>query len=326
MKAIVVDEDDQSLQWTDVPTPEPGPGEVRIKAAATSCNRADLLQRRGLYPPPKGASTILGLDVSGVIDAVGPGVEQWSTGDPVCALLSGGGYAEYVVSPASLVLPVHKNLRLVDAAAIPEVFFTAFVNLCLEAELANGETVLVHAAASGVGTALIQLCRAFGSTVFGTASRPKLDFLAELGIDAAIDRESEDFSARVDELTDHGGVDIIIDPVGAGYFPQNLHLLADRGRLVIIGLLAGSESEISLGRLLRKRLRVIGSVLRSRSLEEKSAIAEAFRATVWPLFEDGTVQPVIDRVMPIEQVEDAHELLTDNATIGKVVLTVEKSL
>lgn len=324
MKAIVVHEDDQSLEWTDVKTPEPGPGEVRIEVAATSCNRADLLQRQGLYPPPPGASPILGLDASGVIDAVGDGVDDWEVGDPVCALLSGGGYAEYVTCPASLLLNVPDNLRLTDAAAIPEVFFTAYLNLFLEADLQRGDTVLIHAAASGVGTAAVQLCRSFDATVFGTASRPKLDFLRKLGIDAAIDRKEEDFSARVDELTDHAGVDIILDPVGADYFPANLHLLAEQGRLVVIGLLGGSDSEISLSRVLRKRLRVIGSVLRSRSVDEKTAIARQLRADIWPLFEEGTLQPIIDRTFPIEQAEQAHDLLYENATIGKIVLTVNE--
>lgn len=323
MKAITIDEDDRSLSWSTVPTPVPGPGEVRIKLTATSCNRADLLQRRGLYPPPEGASSILGLDASGVVDAVGRGVDQWSVGDPVCALLAGGGYAQYTLSPASLLLPVPKTVGLAQAAAIPEVFYTAFINLCLEAELQSGDTVLIHAAASGVGTAAVQLSRAFGSTVFGTASQPKLAFLKKLGVDAAIDRENEDFSAHIDELTDHDGVDIILDPVGASYFQKNLHLLNDRGRLVVIGVLSGTESKISLSRLLRKRLRVIGSVLRSRSIEEKAAITERLRSTVWPLFEEGALQPVIDRTLSIEEVELAHELLESNATIGKIVLTIE---
>lgn len=323
MKAIQIrDDEDNSLEWTDVDRPTPGPGELLVKVAATACNRADLLQRRGMYHPPEGTSEILGLDAAGVVDQVGEGVDDFEPGDRVCALLAGGGYAEYTTCPAALAMKVPEQMKLTEAAAIPEVFFTAFVNIFLEANHQPGETVLVHAAASGVGTAAVQLCKAFDSPVFGTASGNKLDFLHKLDIDEAIDRHNEDFSARVDELTEGRGVDIILDPVGADYFPRNLHLLANQGRLVVIGLLGGTDSEISLGRLLMRRLKVIGSVLRSRSLEEKSAIADQFRARVWPLFESGEIQPVIDRVMPIQKAEKAHELMLENATIGKLVLTI----
>lgn len=323
MKAIHVDPDDYSLSWSETDTPAPAPGEVLIKVHATACNRADLLQRRGRYPVPDGASQILGLDASGIIADVGAGVERWSKGDRVCALLSGGGYAEYVTCPQSLLLAVPEHLSLTESAAIPEVFFTAFLNLFLEANQKPGEAVLVHAGASGVGTAAIQLCTTFGSPVIATASSTKLDFLRELGVELAIDRENEDFSQRVHEITDHQGVDIILDPVGASYFTRNIHLLKNQGRLVLIGLLGGTETEISLARVLMKRLRIIGSVLRSRTLEEKTVIADHFRNKVWPRFEDGTLQPVIDRVLPIESAEKAHELLAENQTIGKVVLQVE---
>ena len=326
MKAIQVHDGGHTLSWEEVPTPTPKPGEVLIKVAATSCNRADLLQRRGLYPPPQGASPILGLDASGVVEAVGEGVDQWEPGDKVCTLLAGGGYAEYVTSPAGLLLEVPSPIRLVEAAAIPEVFYTAFVNIFLEADFKLGESVLIHAAASGVGTAAVQICRAFDSPVIGTASHSKLDFLRELGVDMAIDRENEDFSARIDQLTEHDGVDIILDPVGASYFERNLHLLKNQGRLIIIGLLSGADAQISLARLLRRRLRVIGSVLRSRSVEEKVAITDKFRATLWPLFEAGEIQPIIDKTFPIERAEKAHQLLEDNATIGKIVLTIDDSL
>ena len=323
MKAITIrDDEDHSLIWSDVPTPSPGPNELLIDVAATSCNRADLLQRRGKYHPPEGTSNILGLDVSGTVTEVGANVERWKPGDRVCGLLAGGGYAEYATCHRSLAMAVPDQLHLEEAAAIPEVFFTAFLNIFIEGDHSPGETVLVHAAASGVGTAAVQLCKAFDSTVYGTASQPKLDFLRQLGIDAAIDRHNEDFSARIDELTERRGVDIILDPVGADYFPRNLHLLNNRGRLVLIGLLGGSDSEISLGRLLMKRLQVIGSVLRSRSIHEKAKIADQFRSRVWPLVEDGTLQPVVDRTLPIQQAEEAHELLLENDTIGKVVLTV----
>ncbi len=325
MKAIQIrDDDERSLYWTDVERPQPGDGEVLIKVAATACNRADLLQRRGMYHPPEGTSEILGLDAAGTVEQLGAGVDDLEVGDRVCALLSGGGYAEYATCPASLVLKVPEHLSLQEAAAIPEVFFTAFTNIFLEADHQPGETVLVHAAASGVGTAAVQLCNAFESPVYGTASSSKLNFLRELGVQEAIDRHNEDFSARIDALTEADGVDIILDPVGADYFERNLHLLARGGRLVVIGLLGGSESEISLGRLLMRRLQVIGSVLRSRSLAEKSAIADEFRRRVWPLFKDGTLQPVIDRVMPIQEAQKAHDLMFENATIGKLVLTIDE--
>lgn len=322
MKAIRI-RDDNSLEWTDAQRPEPDPGEVLIEVAATSCNRADLLQRRGLYHPPEGTSEIMGLDAAGVVAEVGDDVDRFSPGDEVCALLAGGGYAQYTTAPADLVMPVPEPLDVTEAAAIPEVFFTAFLNIFLEADHRPGETVLIHAAASGVGTAAIQLCKARDSTVYGTASGSKLEALQKLGIDGTIDRKTEDFSARIDDLTDHDGVDIILDPVGADYFPRNLHLLRTGGRLVVIGLLGGDESDIALGRLLMKRLRVIGSVLRSRSLDEKAAIADEFRQRVLPLFDDRTIRPIIDRTMPIQNVEQAHERMLDNETIGKIVLTVD---
>lgn len=324
MKAIQVS-DDRSMNWTETPRPIPGPREVLIKIHATACNRADLLQRRGLYPPPEGETSIMGLEASGIIEALGKEVQSLQVGDPVACLLPGGGYAEYVAVHEAMVLPVPEKLSLTEAAAIPEVFYTAFLNIYLEGRCTPGETVLVHAAASGVGTAALQLCRVFGNPVIGTASQGKIRFLNELGVDLAIDRESEDIPARVSEFTGHQGVDLILDPVGANYFPSNLHLLREQGRLIIIGLLSGSESEISLGRLLRKRLQVIGSVLRSRSLAEKIEITKEFRSRVWPLFDDNKLHPIIDQILPIEEVEQAHRLLETNQTIGKVVLLVDSS-
>lgn len=325
MKGIVV-EAARNLHWTEVETPEPGPGEVRVQVHATAINRADLLQRRGLYPPPAGASSIMGLEVAGIVERLGEGVGSTHLGERVAALLPGGGYAQYVVVPEKMLLPVPDSLSLTEAAAIPEVFYTAYLNLFLEGECREGETVLVHAAASGVGTAAVQLCKAFGTTVLGTASQAKLSFLDELGIDLAIDRDNEDFAARVDEFTDHEGVDLILDPVGGNYFPKNLHLLRERGRLVIIGLLSGAEADISLGRLLRKRLKVIGSVLRSRSTEEKIAITSRFLRDVWPLFSDNRLHAVVDEVLPITDVARGHQLLEENKTIGKVILVVDESI
>lgn len=321
MKAIQIkDNASRSLVLADVPPPTAGPGEVIIKTAATAVNRADLLQRKGGYPVPPGASEILGLEVSGHIEEVGKDVQGWSQGERVCCLLSGGGYAEYVRAPADLLLAVPEHLDLVEAAGIPEVFFTAYLNIFLEANLAEGERVLVHAGASGVGTAAIQLCRVFNSPVYATASAKKLEFLRNLGAQAAIDRHDEDFAERINALTDDEGVDIILDPVGADYLQKNLAILKRCGRLVVIGLLSGSSAEISLRLLLMRRLRLIGSVLRSRSLTEKAAIAKRFRQEIWPWFDSGDLKPVIDRILPIAAAEQAHDVLQSNANIGKVLL------
>ncbi|MFW5968256.1 MAG: NAD(P)H-quinone oxidoreductase [Persicimonas sp.] len=324
MKAIQVDDDrEHTLRWTDVKTPSPGPGEVLIEAAATAVNRADLLQRRGNYPVPEGASPILGLEVSGTIKEVGDEVTDWQVGDRVCSLLAGGGYAEYVVAPAETLLNVPDSMDLVEAAAIPEVFYTAYLNIFLEAELTEGERVLIHAGASGVGTAAIQLCRVFDSPVYATASGSKLDLLDELGVEAGIDRHTEDFAERIDELTDGQGVDIILDPVAADYLERNVELLRTCGRLVIIGLLSGTRAELPLAALLRQRLRVIGSVLRPRSLEEKAQITARFREEVWPWFESGDLKPVIYRILPIREANEAHDILLNNENVGKVVLEID---
>jgi len=321
MKAIQIKDDAaRTLFLAEVPRPTAGPGEVIIEACASAVNRADLLQRTGRYPVPEGASEIMGLEVSGRIAELGDGVEGWSVGQRVCCLLSGGGYAEYVKAPAALLLAVPEHIDLVEAAGIPEVFFTAYLNIFLEANLAEGERVLVHAGASGVGTAAIQLCRVFDSPVYATASAQKLDFLRELGVEAAIDRHAEDFAERIGALTDGEGVDIILDPVGADYLQKNLGILKRRGRLVLIGLLSGADTEISLRPLLMRRLRLIGSVLRSRTLAEKTEIAHRFRQEVWPWFESGELKPIIDQVFAISEVEKAHEVLRANANIGKVLL------
>lgn len=320
MKAIVVQEDSEhTLALGTVRRPRPGHGEVIIEAAATAVNRADLLQRVGKYPVPAGASEILGLEVSGTIVELGEGVDNWALGQRVCCLLGGGGYAQFVCAPAALLLAVPDDLDLVEAAGIPEVFFTAYLNVFLEAELCEGERVLVHAGASGVGTAAIQLCRVFEAPVYATASAEKLDFLRSLGVEAAIDRHAQDFAEHILALSGEG-VDIILDPVGAEYLAQNLRVLKPRGRLVLIGLLSGANTEISLRPVLMNRLRVIGSVLRSRSLAEKTEIAQRFRQEVWPWFERGALRPIIDRVLPIEQAREAHAVLRANENIGKVVL------
>jgi len=321
MKAIL--NLDSQLIWSDHPDPICGKDEVILQVFATAVNRADLLQRRGLYPPPPGAPEILGLEAAGVIAQVGSDVKDWRVGDRVASLLSGGGYAEFVATPASLLIPIPVDLPLEVAASIPEVFYTAFLNIFLEATLQEGERLLVHAGASGVGTAAIQLATAFGSEVFATASEPKLEFLAELGAHA-IDRHSEDFSAHIMDLTDGEGVDVILDPVGGPYLAPNLRCLARGGRLVLIGLMGGTEANLDLRRVLSRQISILGSTLRNRSIEEKADITQYFLREVWPLVLDGQIAPVIDSVFRIQDVENAHAHLGSNQTTGKVVLTVRR--
>jgi putative PIG3 family NAD(P)H quinone oxidoreductase len=324
MKAIEVADDDRgTMHWGEAERPEPGYGQVRISVAATAVNRADLLQRRGLYPVPDGASPILGLEASGTIEAVGEGVSGWSQGQEVCVLLEGGGYAEYVVVDASMLLKKPESVSLVEAAAIPEVFYTAYLNLYMEGRLADGETALVHAGASGVGTAALQLCRAFGNTSVATASGGKLDTCKELGADFTVDRHEQSFKECIREWLDDGAVDVILDPVGGSYLADNLSVLNKRGRLVIIGLLGGMKAEAHLGKILMNRLQIIGSVLRSRSRAEKVEITKEMKERVWPLFDEGKLKPVVDSVLPITDANDAHALLENNETSGKVVLTID---
>lgn len=320
MKGIVVE--DGRLAWKDVPDPVLGVGQVRIAVAATAVNRADLVQRSGGYPPPPGASPILGLECAGIVLEVGDGVTRVAPGDRVCALLAGGGYAEQVVVPAGQVLRMPAALDFAEAAAIPEVFATAYLNLYMEAALAKGERVLLHAGASGVGTAAIQLCKAFHNPCFVTAgSADKIARCVALGADAGADRFAGGFHDAVMNWSG-GGVDVILDPVGAAYLKDNLASLALGGRLVLIGLMGGVQSEINLGLLMMKRLRVIGSTLRARPVSEKAAVMDALKARVWPLIESGQIRPIVDAVLPIDQAEEAHALVAGNATFGKVVMTV----
>ena len=319
MKAIQILEG--LLRWSEVPTPRPGPGQLLLKVAATAVNRADLAQRSGRYPPPPGASDILGLECSGTIAELGPGLEPGpAVGDPVCALLSGGGYAEYVVVPASHTLPVPAGMSLEMAGAVPEVFATAWLNLRLEGQLQEGEQVLVHAGASGVGTAAIQLCKAWGNPIFVTVGSPeKVSYCLSLGASGGADRHAGPWAEAVKQW---GGADVILDPVGAAYLADNIASLRPRGRLINIGLMGGTEGSLPLGPLLVKRLTVKGSVLRSRSVEEKNLILSGLHREVWPLLEKGTVAPIIDRVLPIQEAEQAHAIIQSNDTVGKVILRV----
>lgn len=322
MHAIRV-RDDGQLAWKSHPRPAYDDDEVLVAVEATAVNRADLLQRRGAYPPPDGASEVLGLEVAGVVAEVGDRVDDWEAGDRVCALLPGGGYAEYAAVPAEMLLEIPDKLDLVDAAGIPEVFYTAYLNLRIEADHDDGEPVLVHAGASGVGSAALQLCHLFDSPTVATASTGKLEFLRDdLGVDLAVDRIEGDFVERIREGTERGEVDVVLDPVGGDYLPRNVEVMAECGRLVIIGLLRGRSAELPMGTVLRNRLRVIGSVLRSRSVEEKIAITERLREEVWPHFQSGELEPVVDTVFPIEEAEEAHDLVASDDTIGKVILRV----
>ncbi len=321
MRGIVIE--DKNLAWQEVATPSLGAGEVRIAVAATAVNRADLVQRSGGYPPPPGASPLLGLECAGTILEVGEGVTRVQPGDEVCALLAGGGYAEQVVVAAGQVLKLPNGFDMVQAAAVPEVFATAYLNLFMEAKLEQGERVLLHAGASGVGTAAIGLCAAFGNPCYVTVgSQEKLDACMALGAAGGSIRHQEGFASQVAGWTNDNGFDVILDPVGAAYLGDNLASLALEGRLVLIGLMSGAQSEINLGLTLMKRLRVIGSTLRARSVAAKSAVMDELRQRVWPKFESGEIKPVVDTVLPITQAEQAHQLMAEDKNVGKIVMTV----
>jgi tumor protein p53-inducible protein 3 len=311
------------MVWQEAEDPVGGPDDVLIDVYAAAVNRADLQQRAGMYPPPPGAPTVLGLDMAGQIVTVGDNITGWCAGDRVCALLPGGGYAEQVVVPAQMLMPIPTAWSYEQAAALPEVFLTAFLNIFGEAGFQAGDFVLVHGGASGVGTAAIQLVKKAGGRIVVTAgTTDKVVRCLDLGADLAINYREDDFVQRVREYTAGRGVDIILDMVGAEYLDRNLRLLKTEGRLVFIATLGGSRAEINIGSLMGRRLRLIGSVLRSRSLEEKVAIKDRFMGRFWPALEDGSIQPVIDSVYPIEQANEAHQRMADNQNIGKIVLKV----
>lgn len=324
MKAVLVKSNAPfELYLGEAPQPSPAADEVLVKVYATAVNRADLLQRRGLYPPPPGASEILGLEAAGEIAAVGNRVNDWHAGDRVFCLLAGGGYARYVAVHHKMLLPIPLDWTFEQAAAVPEVFYTAFVNLFSEGRLRSGEIALIHAGASGVGTAAIQLARRAGALVIVTAgSESKITRCQNLGANHGINYNEEDFAERVMKLTNGAGVDLVLDCVGAKYLTKNLAVLNSKGRLVLIGLLSGGQAAIDLANILRKRIRVIGSVLRSRPLEEKIGITKSFRRFVLPLFENDQFTPVIDSVYAWTEVNQAHDYVAGNRNIGKVVLRV----
>jgi len=314
------------LVWQQVPDVSAGHGEVLIEVTAAGINRADLLQAAGLYPPPAGASAILGLEVSGVIAAVGPDVSGLEVGQQVCALLAGGGYAQHVAVPAGQVMPVPEGVTLPDAAALPEAACTVWSNLVMTANLTAGDVILVHGGASGIGTHAIQVARALGATVSATAgSAAKLELCTDLGADIVISHRDEDFVERVRAATGGRGADVILDIMGASYLDRNIAALAHDGRLVIIGMQGGIKAELNIASLIGKRLQVIGTALRARPLdgpEGKKAIVEAVVASVWPMIATGTVRPVIGARFPIEQAGEAHRVLAAGETVGKILLDV----
>ena len=321
MKAIQVD--GGKLVWGTAAEQDCGPGLVKIDVAASAINRADLVQVSGGYPPPPGASPILGLECAGIVSEVGEGVQRVNVGDEVCALLAGGGYAERVVVPAGQVLPVPSGLSLLEAAAIPEVFATAYLNLYMEAGLTRGERVIVHAGASGVGTAAIQMLKQTSNPVFITAgSQQKIDQCIDLGAEAGHDRHAGAFADTARGWCGDGGVDVVLDPVGAQYLADNLNLLGLNGRLVLIGLMSGATTEINLGLLMMKRLRLVGSTLRARPIGEKAQVMDELLQNIWPHFATGAIKPIIEASFPVEQAQQAHELVASNETIGKVLLQI----
>ncbi len=325
MKAAVADHagGPEVLGLRDVPAPELRPGEVLLDVAATAVNRADLLQRQGLYPPPPGASEIIGLECSATVTSLGEGVTGWSVGDEVCALLAGGGYAEEVAVPAGQLMPVPDGIDLVTAAALPEVACTVWSNVFMVAGLQPGEHFLVHGGAGGIGTMAIQLAHALGARVYTTAgSAEKRTMCAELGADVTIDYREQDFVAVVRAESDGHGADVVLDNMGAKYLGRNVEVLAEQGRLVVIGMQGGTKGELDLGVLLRKRGAVIATALRSRSVEEKAAICAAVAEHVWPLVSEGKVRPIVHATLPLAEAGKAHALLESGEVAGKVLLTV----
>jgi putative PIG3 family NAD(P)H quinone oxidoreductase len=329
MRAVTVTEPGgpEVLVWTEVPDPVCGPGEVIVDVAATAVNRADLLQRQGFYPPPPGASDIIGLECSGVISEVGEGVIGWAVGDEVCALLSGGGYAERVAVPAGQLLPRPSGVELATAAALPEVTCTVWSNVFLLAGLRRGENFLVHGGSSGIGTMAIQLAARAGARVFTTAgTAAKLAVCRELGADVGINYREEDFVARVAEETGGAGVDVVLDNMGAKYLGRNVDALATGGRLVSIGMQGGTKAELDLGKLMRKRASVHATTLRSRPATGpggKAEIVAAVRHDVWPDVERGSLRPIVDRRLPMSRAAEAHAVVEASEHIGKVLLLPE---
>jgi len=325
MDAIVVDEPGEAdvMQLSTLDTPKPGAHEVLLKVAAAGINRPDVMQRKGMYPPPPGAPETLGLEVAGTVVALGDSVSTLSIGDEVCALVAGGGYAEYCIAVPELCLRIPRGMEMAAAAALPETFFTVWTNVFERAGLQAGETFLMHGGSSGIGTTAIQLAKQFGARVIVTAgSGEKCQACLDLGADAAINYRSEDFVERIAELTDKKGVDVILDIIGGDYLPRNLKSMAVEGRLVQIALQRGPKTEMNLLPIMLKRLTLTGSTLRPRSIEEKAKIAQALLAKVWPLLDSGKIKPLVHAQFSLAEAAEAHRMMEASNHIGKIVLVL----
>jgi putative PIG3 family NAD(P)H quinone oxidoreductase len=325
MRAVVISEfgTPSVLQWSEVPDPQLADGEVLIRVTASAVNRADLLQRQGFYPPPPGASEYPGLECSGVIEQVGSGVSGWTIGDECCALLAGGGYAELVAVPAGPVMPLPDGIDLLTASALPEVACTVWSNLMDTARLKPGETVLLHGGGSGIGTFAIQFGHAIGAHVAVTAgSTAKLERCAELGADILINYREQDFVEQIKAATDGRGADVILDNMGAEYLSRNISALASNGRIAVIGMQGGVKAELDLGKLMATRGSVAATSLRARPTQDKARICTAVVEQVWPLVADGRIKPIIDRILPMSDAAEAHQIVTDSDHVGKVLLRV----
>lgn len=324
MKAVVITQPGapEVLQLTERPQPVPLPHEVLIKVLAAGINRPDVFQRKGNYPPPPGApQDIPGLEVAGTIEAVGDNVTQWKPGDRVCALVIGGGYAKYCTAPEGSCLRVPENLTMVEAASLPETFFTVWSNMFDRGNLKPGETVLIHGGSSGIGVTAIQMAKALGSTVCVTAgSDDKCRFCEQLGASKAINYKQENFAEAINHLTNGKGVDVILDMIGGDYTPLNLQALANEGRLVMINSMNGKDVQVDLSIVMRKRLNITGSMLRSRDVDFKAAIAKQLKERIWPLLADGRIKPIVHQVFPASAAAQAHELMESSEHIGKIVL------
>ena len=313
--------DPDVLKLSSQSVPGPGLDEVLIQVEAAGVNRPDIMQRKGLYPPPPGATDVPGLEVSGIVVKTGKNVAEPKVGSQVCALVTCGGYAEYCLASASICLPIPEKISLEHAAGIPETFFTVWTNVFERGQLKSGETLLVHGGSSGIGTTSIQLGKAFGATVYTTAgTQEKCEYCKNLGADAAINYNENDFEAEIKTLTENRGVDVILDMVGGPYFPKNIKILAAEGRLLQIALMQGYKAEVDFRPLLMKRVTLTGSTLRPRSIKEKAEIARALRKEVWPLLDSGTIRPIIHQTFPLEKAADAHRLMESSSHIGKILL------
>ncbi|MES1990522.1 MAG: NAD(P)H-quinone oxidoreductase [Pseudomonadota bacterium] len=325
MKAIAITKPGgpEVLVQTEIDTPTPGVGEILIRVEAAGVNRPDIFQRMGLYAPPTGSPDTPGLEVAGEVAAIGSGVTRWAVGDHVCALVSGGGYAQYCVAHESHALPQPHGFNAIEAAGLPETFFTVWTNVFERGALKGGETFLVHGGSSGIGTTAIQLARIFGARVFATAGSPeKCAACVELGAEAAINYRAQDFVTEVKALTDKRGVDVILDMVGGDYIARNIEAAAPDGRIVSIAFLNGSVAEVNFMPVMLKRLTLTGSTLRPRSINQKASIADALREKVWPLLDAGRVKPLIDATYPLSDAAKAHELMEKSSHIGKIILTL----